>query len=65
MNNDYVNCRIYNLQWSILNYEIPYFNRDDSFEIPKEHIVYGLAALGYIEEPLKIIERTGLIHFVE
>lgn len=37
----------------------------DSFEIPKEHIVYGLAALGYIEKPLKIIERTGLIHFVE
>lgn len=37
----------------------------DSFEIPKNHVVYGLAALGYPETEVKQIERKGLIHFVE
>lgn len=37
----------------------------DSFEIPKDHTIYGLAALGYPEKEVQPIERTGLIHFVE
>ena len=37
----------------------------DSFEIPKNHVIYGLAALGYPETGVKQIERKGLIHFIE
>ena len=37
----------------------------DSFEIPQNHVIYGLAALGYPETGVKQIERKGLIHFIE
>ncbi len=38
----------------------------DSLGVPKEHVVYGMAALGYpMKEPRGIIEKTGEYTIVE
>ena len=38
----------------------------DSFGIPKNHVVYGMAALGYpAQEPKKNVEKIGEVAIVE
>lgn len=38
----------------------------DEFEIPSDHIVYGMAALGYpAPAPQKEVAKTGRVHFID
>lgn len=38
----------------------------DEFEIPSDHIVYGMAALGYpAPAPQKEVVKTGRVHFID
>lgn len=38
----------------------------DEFEIPKQHIIYGAAALGYPAQQSKTeVQKTGKIHMIE